>query len=315
MSTKNTKTPAPSEDADIEISTPELVESESLELAPTGAAPGTSLARPNVQFDASAFETRIMAAGEALAVAAEQYPDLKDHLLEMQTYAATHIEGLESSRGASVPAANIRQAMTKADKVPDDCKPGMYYSSQGKTLGNTLRLIVLHQHRKRTRFVANSETPECSSNDGKYGSKYGECQACPYSRWDDGAKSECSSGWGITAVLEDFSGVYSFNFAKTAAKTGKTFQRFYQAPATWATVLELSVDKDKNSNGQEYFVPKVKPTGVKVSGGSFAGAAALGALVKAKYDLAVARREAYGATHAIGAGSGKDGNGDLEGTL
>lgn len=309
---KPTATPDTSEDVDIEVAPAEIVDLPPSTALVTKSA--TTLTRTEVAFDSSAFDARITAAGDAIAAVAEAHPELREAFENFAMYAAPNIEGLEGTRGALIPNANIRQAMTKEDRVPSDCKTGMYYSSQGTTIGNTIRLIVLHQHNKRVRFIKGVDTPDCTSNDAKTGSKYGVCKDCPYSRWDDNARSECSFGHGITAVTEDFSAIYHFTFVKTGSKTGKAFQRFYVPPATYSRVLELYTDKEKNNDGQEYFVPKVRPTDVKVTGARFEGAKALHMLVKAKYDASVARGEARSA----GGDAGKlpaDANGDFEGAI
>lgn len=282
----------PETDADIEVSVDDAPQTASMVNAGSGGGGGAALVRA-APFDEKPFDLAISEAGDKLEALVDTHPELAAKIEELAAYAVTHIEGMEESNGAVVPNARMRQAMTKEETVPANCKIGMYYTAQGDVLGNDVKLVFLHGHKTRVRFLKGQDTPDCTSLDGKVGSRWGDCSVCPYGRWEEGAKSECSNGHSYTAVTEDFTKVYKFQFVKTGARAGKKIPTIAQIKGKlYGSVVRLYTEKDKNADGNEYFVPKVQASGTLVQGAHLDLAQALSALVKAQYVKAIAQRDA-----------------------
>ncbi len=302
--------------ADEAPTTPEVetaVESTAQTLAPSPSASAVAL-RP--AFDASTFEGQIAAVGEKLQAIAEGAPELKEKIEELALYMTAKVLGDENSRGIRAPDINIRQMMTKEESLPGDVKVGHLYTKQAN-LGQEIEFVPLHSHFKRTRFVKGSTRPECFSDDGVIGSKWGECAKCPHSKFVEGERSGCSSGRQVTVVASDFSQLYQIGFSKTSSKTGKKLMDLAASPrGIFSGAFKLTTKKESGKEG-DYYVYTVAPTGKKLVGSEYATAYALSEFYEIKFKMGVERRNAGGDPRGMingnaGGGLPSGGGGDAE---
>lgn len=267
-------------------------------------------------FDAGAYDERIAAVGEKLQNIANESPELKEKIEELAMYMVARVEGDENSRGIRAPDINIRQKMTKSESLPGEVKEGHLYTKQAP-LGDELEFVALHSHFKRTRFVQNSERPECFSDDGVIGSRWGECAKCPHSKFVEGERSGCSSGRQVTIVSSDFTQLYQIGFSKTSSKTGKKLMDLAASPhGIFKGVFKLTTEKVKGPKG-EYYEYRVNPTGKKLMGAEYATARTLSEFYKIKFEMGVERRKAGGDAKGMingnaGGGLPSGGGGDAE---
>lgn len=253
----------------------------------------TALAPSRPGFDASSFEERIAEAGGKLRQLALDNPDLKDNLEELAMYAVARVEGIEGNRGVMIPNISVRQQMTKSESLPGDVKVGELYTKQ-EPLGPSVTFIPLFTHFKRVKFVQGQERPECFSDDGVLGSKWGECARCPHGKYVEGERTACSSGYSFAVVTEDLSRLYQVDFIKTSSKTGKRLMNLASSPhGIFKHAFTLFTEKEKNSKG-EFYVLRVNATGRKTEGPRYEAARALFQFFKARFDLQVERRRAGG---------------------
>lgn len=313
MSTSKKQSTSTAEEAPATPVAETAVESAATTLA-TAASSSAVAARP--AFDASTFEGQIAAVGDELQNIADEAPELKDKINELAMYMTAKVLGDENSRGIRAPDVNIRQLMTKSESLPGDVKEGHLYTKQ-ENLGAELEFVALHSHFKRTRFVKGNTRPECYSDDGVIGSKWGECAKCPHSKYVEGERSGCSSGRQVTVVASDFSQLYQIGFSKTSSKTGKKLMDLAASPhGIFKGVFKLATEKVKGKEG-DYYELRVNPTGKKLVGAEYATARALSKFYGIKFEMNVARRNAGGDPKGMingnaGGGLPSGGGGDTE---
>jgi hypothetical protein len=247
-------------------------------------------------------EERIAAASAKLAELAVSHPDLSG-LEEIAMYFGGGVEGAEDLHGTPVPNIRMRQKMTKSESLPGEAKEGELYT-QTEVLGPELNVIPLHAAYKRVRFVTGSDRPECSSEDGVTGFKYGPCKTCVHNTMEKGVQPGCSGGWAFGVVTEDFTRIMKVHFTKTSANAGKRLKTLaVRPPAIFQAAFKIHSEKEKNAKG-EFYKFAVDPTGRKVTGPKWEAARALSQLFKADYELAVARAATRGASKGAFAGGG-----------
>lgn len=241
-----------------------VVETPSAAISATGTVSAALASAPQ----GDSYEERLARANMRIRTLVHDMPEMADTIEELAALTAP-VKGMEgTSGGISIPVINIRQGMTSSDKVPPGTDMGEMYTSSGERLGKTLRFIPLLGHRKRVKFVTGVERPDCTSNDAKVGSKYGDCEVCPHGRYVEGQRTACSLGWGYIVATEDLQSIYRIDFMKTSANTGKKIPQLTRKPAIYSVVLELATAQEKNDKGT-YHVYKVAPTGVRVQNGAF----------------------------------------------
>lgn len=278
--------PLPPPEAPVEVLTKE--ESAALATAPAAAtalAPG--------RFDAGPYEARIAAAGEALKTIAAENPELREKLEELALYAVARVEGIAGDRGVQIPNVSVRQQMTKSESLPGDVKVGELYTKQ-KVIGPELVFVPLYAHFKRVRFVQGQDRPECYSDDGVIGSKWGVCARCAHGRYVEGERAGCSSGYAFSVVSDDFTNLYQIDFIKTSSKTGKRLMNLASSPhGIFKYSFRLSTEKVKNAKG-EFYELRVGPAGGEMKGPNYHAARALSKFFEARFEMGVERRRAGG---------------------
>jgi len=289
-----------------ETSTPSAP-AEVVDAVPSTALTPAAINRASmVKAEALSYDDRIGAANDRLSELAAQNPEYSDRILDLQGYVASKIEGIVGDRGVPIPNLLVRQAMTKEENLPSsDIKVGGFYTKAGENLGTEVTVIALLGHFKRVKFNPGQDRPDCTSDDGVTGSRYGDCKTCPYAKYEEGARAACSSGYSYIAVTENFEKLFQIDFTKTSSKYGRKLQQMAVAPALFATAFVIYTDKETNAKGT-FYVTKVKPTGKKVTGPEFEIARALAAFAMARFERNVSARKAARNTTsgaALGAGS------------
>lgn len=295
---------APEPAAAAEVIDAEVVESTttSTALATPTASAVTAPAAPAAPTD---FEGRLAQIGETLADIAARNPDLQEAIEELILYTVAKVDGIEGSRGITIPNVNIRQKMTKQESLPGEVKEGELYTKQA-VVGKELDFIPLFIHRKRVMFETGKERPVCYSNDGITGSVHGSCEKCAYGRYSGDTKADCSVGRAVSAVSSDFSQLYQIDFMKTSAKTGGRLETLAASPrGIYSSIFKLTTEKEKNAKG-EFYKLQVYATNTKVRGAHYELARALSQLFKVKFDMSV--ENARNARARTAAGGAIDGN-------
>lgn len=314
MNDIKSKKPAPSQASNTDLTVAEIVSA-----VPSTALTPAAINQASLAAATSAsFDDRIAAAGAKLTELANQHPEYTDRLIDLSMYVAARIEGIVGDRGVPIPNLLVRQAMTKEENVPEGVKVGGFYTKGGDDMGNELNIIALLGHFKRVKFVQGQDRPECSSDDGVTGSKYGDCKTCAYQKYEEGARAACSSGYTFTAVTEDFTKLYQIDFTKTSSKFGRKLMQLAVPPALFATVFTIYTDKETNTKGT-FYVTKVKPTGKKVTANpvEYEIARTVSQFATARFEKMVENRRAGRALSggsspagAIGAGASSNGPDD-----
>jgi len=214
----------------------------------------TDLAKIEAEFD-----TRIASSVATLSELAESLDDeLGSKVLDLARLTQPGIKGMEGEQRVRIPTVRVRQPSSTSDVIPEDCKNGQLFDSQGNTLGDSLSFIPILLHEMRQKW--GEDQMDCQSLDGVTGTRYGDCQACPYGRFVQGARPDCSNGYSYFVVTEDLTALYRISFMKSSAKAGKNIKRLIQPPALWGRSFSVSTEKI-SANSRNYYELRTAATG------------------------------------------------------
>lgn len=187
---------------------------------------------------------------------------------ELANLTNNQVKGVEDATKPAVTNVLIRQKMSGNDIMPEECKVGELYDTDGEVVGDKLEFIPIFSHiiRKKWSETEEGNSVDCMSLDGKVGSKYGACDSCPYGRFEPGKKMQCSKGRTFFGVTPELNKLYKIDFIKTSAKAGNQIMRLVRPPALWAKSFFISVNKEKSSSGFDYYMFNAKPSGHKIEG-------------------------------------------------
>lgn len=231
-------------------------------------------------------------AAEAIADLAESQEDetLGENLMKLAFMVQPQTKGIEGEQRAQIPQVNIRQAMSRADSIPEACKLGEMYTTLADHIGQELVFIPILTHDTRKKWSEESSI-ECMSLDGRSGNRYGECAKCPHGQYVEGQRMACSKGTTYFVVDEQFTSLFKIDFLKSSAKTGRTIRRLSRPPALWARKFRLSTEKQKGNQG-DYYTFEVR-AGDKTTDEERAICDALYDFFKPNYELARLRANSY----------------------
>lgn len=205
------------------------------------------------------YDTQIATAVTALTTVAEGLEvEMQAKVLELATLTSPNIKGMEGDSRAKIPSLYLRQPTSQSEGMPADCKVGQFWSSMGETVGDSVDIIPILTHQSRKKW--GDDRIDCSSLDGKTGTRYGSCEACPYGRFEKGVAPACSPGYVFFAVTEDLSAIYRIEFAKSSAKAGRNIQRLTLPPALWSRSFTIGTNHEKGG-GRNYYTWTSSPTG------------------------------------------------------
>lgn len=179
---------------------------------------------------------------------------LKDKILNLARLARPQIKGLEGPAQVTIPQIYIRQPTSSSDSIPDTCKIGDFYSSEGENLEEAVQFIPILAHRTRKKWADEGKRIDCMSFDGDNGSRYGKCDGCVFGTFVDGKKTLCSSGHTFFVVTEDLMSIYKIDLLKTSSKAGRNILRLTKPPALWARSFTVTTENVKGSQQNYYFV-------------------------------------------------------------
>ena len=244
-----------------------------------------------VKTDDTDLNNQIVKAAESLQqLALDLDEETADKLLELAQATAPTIKGVEGdAASAKVTQVFLRQPSSASPNIPNDCKIGNFYSSDGRTLGGSFTFIPILTHAIRRKW--GDDTIDCSSLDGKVGTRYGDCNACPHGRFDGGAPA-CSSGRTYYGVTEDLTGLYRVDFLKSHAKAGRNILKLALAPALWSRSFEIKCE-NHTGNSRNYYSMNAVPTGNRTDETTMQVCDALHDFFSAVYQQAVNRQTAY----------------------
>ncbi len=229
-------------------------------------------------------------------------PELKEKVLTISTLTRPGIAGIEGKQRTTIPFVAVRQASSNGAGLPEDTKVGELYSVDG-TIGPRLAIIPILAHDIRKKW--GEEKMECQSVDGITGTVHGACGSCPYGRYEEGVKTQCSKGTAIYGVAEDLSALYRIDFTKTSASAGKNLLRLARPPALWSRSFAITTEK-KTANKGTYYELKTALTGTKTSAETMRVCDTLHGFFKALYERAklgvAAQIERQAAQAATGGG-------------
>ena len=197
------------------------------------------------------------------------------------------VDGIEGSP-ARFRVANIqlRQPISNSPSIPDTCKPGQLYSS-GDHIGDSIRFIPILRHAQRKKWMEDSKI-DCQSIDGKKGSRYGDCSACPYGKYTPGVQTPCSLGHTFFVVTPDLNKLYRIDFQKSSAKAGKNILSLTEPPSLWGKIFLLSTEHHATA-GRNYYSLSTRATGERPDADLLAVCSVLHKFFKAQYDKALLR--------------------------
>lgn len=168
----------------------------------------------------------------------------------------------------SVTRLNVVQPTTQATAKPDSAKQGDIYTAAGALLVKPFNFIPIYFNYENIMFEQGEKAPKCSSPDGKLGSVFGACQACPnlpFGQQNNGRgeqkKTDCQNQIVVALLASDLSNLYILAFGKTSRGAGSALMALAkQHPYPWKQNYMLETEK-KTSDLGTYYVFKVAPTG------------------------------------------------------
>lgn len=216
--------------------------------------------------------------------------DLADKAITLAQLTQPGIKGMEVEQRSRIPQIYIRQPSSSSEVIPEDCKIGHLYDSNGETIGDSTTFIPILLHEVRKKW--GEDKIDCQSLDGKTGSRYGQCSACPYGRYEQGVKTECSKGFSYFGVTEDLDKLYNIQFLKSSSKAGRNIKRLIAPPALWGKSFTISTEKI-SSNNRNYYEFKTAPTGRHTDADTMKLCDALHGFFQAQYHMALHRQEVF----------------------
>lgn len=204
-------------------------------------------------------DAKIEKAKQSLESLAEDLDEsLATKVYQLANLTSPEIKGMEGATGATVPQIVINQPMSNSPSKPSASKPGDLYTSEGTIIGESIDVIPVVSHPVRKKW--GEDGLDCMSLDGEYGSKYGKCEDCPYSRFEKGSPPDCSPGYHFYTVTESLDKLYRIEFIKSSAKAGKNIRQKTTPPALWARSFTVGTEHHTGNN-RNYYTFKTAPTG------------------------------------------------------
>lgn len=154
----------------------------------------------------------------------------------------------------------------------DECKSGKarpgnfwnpYTNQEFKAPMRGVVCFWMKTRYKRENQKSDPKTEQCMSFDMKVGTRYGECEPCPYKEWGTDRKRapECSMSHCFILATPD--GPLMLRLRKKAEKYAKQFvtqkQTSQQNWWTFAAVLDIKKETGVDDSGRpaDYFVPTI----------------------------------------------------------
>lgn len=192
------------------------------------------------------------------SLAGELDESLATKVYHLAKLTSPEIKGIEGSSGTNVPQIVINQPMSNSPSKPSASKPGELYTTEGTIIGESVDVIPVVSHPVRKKW--GEDGLDCMSLDGENGSRYGKCEDCPYSRFEQGSPPSCSPGYHFYTVTEDLNKLYRIEFIKSSAKAGKNIRQKTTPPALWARSFTVATEHHTGNN-RNYYTFKTAPTG------------------------------------------------------
>jgi len=204
----------------------------------------------------------------------------KELVLQLAQLTRPGIAGVEGQQRVTIPWVLVRQPSSSSPSIPEDVKIGELYSTDGR-IGDRLVILPILSHVIRRKWGV--EKIECQSVDGQVGTQHGSCGACPYGRYVEGQRTECSKGTAIYGVTEDLTALYRIDFIKSSAKAGQNILRLARPPALWARSFSITTEK-KAAQNKNYYELKTSLTGDRTPSDVMQVCDALHGFYKALYE-------------------------------
>jgi hypothetical protein len=185
---------------------------------------------------------------------------LKIQALSDQT--VTTVKGIEGPQRSRITQLMLKQNSSNSPTIPSNTASGQLYTSKSDHIGDSIEFIPIFTHNIRTKW--GEDKVECRSLDAITGSKHGACDACPYGRYEPGARPDCSKGLSYYVLASDLSALYKIDFLKTSAKAGRSISQLATPPHLWTRSFVLSSEK-VSAPKVNYFVLKVAATNHRTS--------------------------------------------------
>jgi len=154
------------------------------------------------------------------------------------------------------------QAISDYSKLPKGVTRGSLVLGES-ILDTPIKVIPLMTYTTRQKWSEDLDNnrPTCSSPDGDKGFRYGDCRACPHSKFDEEAKkSACNKTITVLTITEDLSQVFLINFSKTNYSSGMDWLSLMKKAGVhpYKRVYDLSSGTSSKTKNVE--VIKVEPT-------------------------------------------------------
>jgi len=147
---------------------------------------------------------------------------------------------------------------------PRNCVPGQFYTAESKNMETPFEGAVIGFYQGRTLWPPRqqgdgaAQVPICASLDRKMGSKYGDCQSCPFpgKKWKEGG---CVREVVVFLVDREMTGIFCLRFTRTSTPAGealvKLLARGEEVYARW--IRFESAERTDETN--RYYVIKASP--------------------------------------------------------
>ncbi len=166
---------------------------------------------------------------------------------------------------------NLRlvQATSDTSKLPSDARIGSIVVGED-VIPQPFKVIPLKLHHTRQYWDPNPDNAQilCSSQDAKYGSRYGECRQCPYAVFDETTnKSQCNKTITVLTIDDQLKNLFFINFSKTNYRNGMDWEGLMRQAKTSPFKRTYSITSEVSKTSKNARVLKAEPiTGVKNEG-------------------------------------------------
>lgn len=145
-------------------------------------------------------------------------PTIKENALTLVERMGEVIEGIGDRPIEYRPETlKLVQATSDRGKLPKGASIGSIVLGED-IMEAPFEVIPLRSYITRQMWDPNPDNAQmvCNSPDGKVGWRYGECYACPYSKFDtENNRSQCNKTLTVLCVAADLSKLFFVNFSKS----------------------------------------------------------------------------------------------------
>lgn len=184
------------------------------------------------------------------AAAAIEDKDLRQNALDLIEQMEDVVEGIGDVPQSWHPEfLRLVQATTDLDTCPEGAKPGKFIVAEEAVDSVDAIPLRLWKSRKMWSEDQNDTRAICESPDGKVGWRYGDCQTCPHSQWNEEEnKAGCTKQIQVLCITRDLRTVFLATLAKTSYRAGMDWEKAMRSAkvGTYKRMYRIGSTKHKD---------------------------------------------------------------------